>query len=298
MLWLSIDPGDPEMILNPRSPLAFAQGIRSIFPLVAAGAAAIIIGVKIIQRNPRTFGLFGPLGLTTAYGLVGLAASLKSPDGSEALWWAMLYLSVPLVLWGVVWDTHALDHVSRLVNGTWIIVILAAITLFVVAGLYLDLVDRFKNPMQFLECRSTRWLDLTEWKLRETGVGRYAAIAGIIAISGLWQRRWRPICLAVLLTCLPLLLYTGARGSLLGFAAGASLILIIYLMYAGKKALFVGVLVTLILVPILWSTGAPQVFLERCITRGALVLSTCCWHPNSMRGRLSPRLVPSRWAMR
>ena len=154
MLWLSISAGDPAAILNPESPMAFAQGIRAVFPLAAAGAAAVFIGVKTVQRSPRAFGFFGPLGLTTAYGLAGLAAFLKSPDGSVAIWWAALYLSVPIVLWGAVWGAAPLDRLRRLVNATWLVVILASAILFIVAILYLDIVDKILNPTQLLQCQS------------------------------------------------------------------------------------------------------------------------------------------------
>ena len=180
MLWLSISPGDRAAIFNPGSPTAFVHGLRAAFPLMAAGAAAIIIGIKLVQRSPRGFGFFSPLGLTAVYGLVGLAASLNSPNVSVALWWAALYLSVPLVLWGVAWSADPLDRVRRLVNATWLAMILAATILFVVAVLYLGLIDTFLNPTRFLECGTPGWAELTGFRLRATGVGRYAAIAGII----------------------------------------------------------------------------------------------------------------------
>jgi len=247
--------------------MAFAQGLRAAIPLMAAGAAAVIIGVKVIQKSPRMFGFFGPLGLAAAYGLAGLAASLKSPDGSVALWWAALYLSVPVILWGVVWVAHPLDQLGRLVSGTWVVVILAMIATAVVAALYLDLVDRTLHPTQFLQCKQVFWFDLTGGRLRGTGVGRYAAIAGLIAISGVWQGRRRPGWLVLLLISLILLLYTGARGAFGGFAAGASVMVLIYLVYAGKRTLLAVVLVTLVLVPLVWSTGAHSTFLGDCVFR-------------------------------
>ena len=96
-----------------------------------------------------------------------------------------------------------------------------AAAMAVVAALYLDLVDRTLHPTQLLQCQQTRWFDLTDGRLRGTGVGRYAGIAGLIAVSGLWQDKWRPVWLVVFLTSLTLLLYSGARGSFGGFAAGA-----------------------------------------------------------------------------
>ena len=269
MLWVSISPADPTAIFNPGSPMAFAQGLRAVFPLLAAGAAAVIIGVKLRQRSPRGFGFISPLGMAAVYGLVGFAASLNSPDGSVALWWTALYLSVPLVLWGVVWSADPLNQLRRLVNTTWLILVLASLFLFVVAGLTLGLVDTFLNPSQFLDCREAPWVHLTAGKIRSTGVGRYAAIAGLIAISGLWQPRWRPVWLVVLLTSLTLLLFSGARGSLGGFAAGASLILLTYLIYTGKRALFSAMLAMLVLVPLVLSTGVHQDFLAKCVFRSA-----------------------------
>ena len=52
----------------------------------------------------------------------------------------------------------------------------------------LDFIDRILDPSQFLECRQTYWYDLTSGRIRGTGVGRYAAIAGLIALSGMWYR--------------------------------------------------------------------------------------------------------------
>jgi len=268
MLWLGISPGDRAAILNPGSPTAFAQGLRAVFPLMAGGAAVIIIGVKVAQRSPRGFGFFGPLGLATVYGLVGLAAALKSPDGSVALWWSALYLSVPIVLLGIVWSADPLVQLRGLVNATWLAIILAAVVLFVVAGLYLNLVDHFLDPQKFLTCGGGGWFDFTGERLRDTGVGRYAAIAGIISISGLWQRKWRTIWIVVVLISLILLLFSGARGSFFGFGAGAALVLLIYLIHAGKGALLAGLLVTVVIVSAFWSTGGLRTFLDFCIFRG------------------------------
>ena len=98
LVFLGIGPGDPADIIRPGSLFAFFQGLRAVLPIVAAGAAAAIICTGLLQRNNPGVGLLGPLGLATVYGVVGFVAALKSPDGSVALWWTALYLSVPLVL--------------------------------------------------------------------------------------------------------------------------------------------------------------------------------------------------------
>ena len=67
------------------------------------------------------------------YGLVGLAASFLSPDGSVALYWAAVYVSVPLVLWGIVWGREGLAAVHRIINLNWLIILLLIPALFITA---------------------------------------------------------------------------------------------------------------------------------------------------------------------
>jgi len=281
MLWLSISPGNPKDILSPGSPAAFAHGLRAVFPLIAAGVAASIIGLNVIKGSPRPFRFFGPLGLTAAYGLTGFAASLKSPDASSALWWSVLYLSVPVVLWSSTWRADPLEQLRRLINVTWFGLILVSIGLFFVAVFRLELADKLLDPSRYLECSASGWIDITGRRLRETGVGRYAAIAGIIAIGSLCQGRWRPMWSVVLLLSFSLLLSTGARGSLVGFGAGASLILLTYSLHATRKTLVAGLLITIVLASALWGTGTLNTFAYNCLSIG---------HPDRPE---TPSLVPA-----
>jgi hypothetical protein len=267
MLWLSISPGDPKALLSSGSPAAFANNFRAIFPLIAAGVAGSIIGIRLVRRNRPEFSFVGPLGLAAAYGLVGLAATLKSPDASNALWWATLYLSVPVVLWCVIWNGNALDQFSRLVNLTWAGLILITLILFVVALLRLDLLDSIASPSSLLRCDPPGWIGVTGHRLRETGVGRFAAISGIVAIGALTQGKLRPLWSVLLLISFILLLSTGARGSFAGFFAGASLVILIYLVGAGKIAMLRGVVVAIVFVSALWGTGLLNTFLDNCVLR-------------------------------
>jgi hypothetical protein len=201
-----------------------------------------------------------------AYGLTGLAASLKSPDASSALWWSALYLSVPVVLWSSTWRADPLEQLRRLINVTWFGLILVSIGLFFVAIFRLDLADKLLDPSAYFDCRASGWIDVTGGRLRETGVGRYAAFAGILAIGSLCQGKWRPMWSVVLLISFSLLLSTGARGSLVGFSAGASLILLTYSLHATRKTLIAGLLITLVLASALWNTGAINTFAKNCLS--------------------------------
>ena len=269
MLFASIGPGDPGDILRPGNPTDFFHGVRAVLPVVAASIAATMIGFGLLHRIAPGFGFLGPLGLATAYGLVGVIAAIKSPDGSVAMWWTVLYLTVPVVLLGLIWGADPLERIQRLVNLTWLFMILAAGILFAIAAIYLDLIDQIKDPAQLLKCPQAGWFDLTSQRIRSSGVGRYAALAAIIALSGLWQTKWRPVWAVVLVPSLALLIYSSSRGAFVAFAAGAALVVLVYLATGGKRSMVTGMLVVLVLVPIFWATGAHHTFLENCIFPGS-----------------------------
>ena len=244
LLFVGVGGGSTSGAWNTGTPFSFFNGIRGVVPFAVASSTAVFVVYRVLQGYLPNGNIFGPLGLTTLYGVVGLIAAFNSPDGSVALWWSGLYLSVPIVLWGVAWSTDPLAQIRPLINATWLAVILAAGVLLVLAVIKLDFVDRILDPSQFLECRVSYWYDLTSGRIRGTGVGRYAAITGLIAISGLWQPKWRSMWAGILVISVLLLLYSGARGSFAGFGAGAALILVIHFVSSGRRTLVIGLLVT------------------------------------------------------
>ena len=149
-LWLSISPGNPANVLSPHGIFSFIQGFRAILPFIAIGVATALIIANAQLGRPRGFAIFSPLTLAAVYGLAGIIASVKSPDGTMSLRWAGLYLSVPVVLWAAVWGQDSLDRLGRLINSTWLVMILATALLFVAALLYLDLGERILHPSSFL----------------------------------------------------------------------------------------------------------------------------------------------------
>ena len=215
LLWLGLEARPPEAILGSDGPVDLINHIRGALPLWAGGLAVIIFIFKVSRLRNGELSLFGPLGFATVYGLVGLTVSFLSPDGSVALYWAALYISVPLVLWGIVWGRDGLGTIHRIINLNWLIVILGTVVLFVVALLYLDLGSVILSPSDWFDCslyksyRGQTWHDLTGGILRPTGVGRYAALTAILAIGGLWSRSWRSLWALILLVSLILLLTSG-----------------------------------------------------------------------------------------
>ena len=126
MLWLAQGSGDLNTgaVLHPGPSLGFVRGIRSLLPFAAANLALAIIIFKLARHRSQGTLFFGPLGLSVLYGGVGVFASFLSPNGLAALYWAAAYLSVPVVLWAIAWGPAALVRLQRLVNITWMFIVL------------------------------------------------------------------------------------------------------------------------------------------------------------------------------
>ena len=133
MLFVSLGAGSASEIWEPSGLRSFIDGIRAVLPFAVAGSAAVFIVYRVLQGHMPKGSIFGPLGLASLYGVIGFIAAFNSPDGSVALWWAGLYLSVPIVLWGIVWAKDPLDQIRPLVNATWLAVALAAGVLLLIA---------------------------------------------------------------------------------------------------------------------------------------------------------------------
>lgn len=270
MLWLSIQSGGFSSsysgMFESSSPFGFFNAARGLFPLLAIWAASIIILVKLSQQKPRGFRFFGPLGLTVVYGLVGVIAAVLSPDWNLASYWALLYLSVPLVLWATVWGAGSLGSISRLVNFNWFLILTGMAVLFFIALVNFDIGSKLLSPSSLWKCEQLgSWFALTSGYIRSTGVGRFAAITAIICFSMLWRaNRWRTLWIVALYVSLVFLMTTGARTSILGVAAAAPLIAVLHW---GKKAVIIGILALAILTPVAWNTGLLQTFLQSCILR-------------------------------
>ena len=272
LLWLSVFNLDvvENVLFEPTIRTGIYLDLRKSIPLVAAALAGAVILFKVYRWRYDGSLLLSPLGLAAAYGSVGVVSSLLSPDGSKALYWALAYLSVPLVIWAIAWGPNSREIVSHIIKFNWIFLISGVVVLFVVALRYLDLGNLILSPSSWLRCElnssfhGQSWHDLTGGALRPTGVGRYAALAGIISLGAIWRGGWRPIWGILLLISMVLLVSSGARAAFLGFGAAGVLI---SFWHGGRKAV-AGVIVTAaIIVLALWSTGAHSTFMNECVLR-------------------------------
>ena len=99
LLWLSLNSGNLLDIYHPTGSQSFIHGIRAAFPLLAALLSTAIILTQLRRQRSHGFLFLGPLGLAAIYGIVGVIGASASPNASKALYWSVLYLSVPTVLW-------------------------------------------------------------------------------------------------------------------------------------------------------------------------------------------------------
>jgi len=269
-LWLtlifSIQPGDIREVFHYNSLFSFLQGIRVAFPLCVGALALIIIGFKLRRSWPQKKLFFGPLGLMVVYGAVGIIASINSPDLSTALYWAAAYLSVPAALWVIVCGPNSLRSISNIVNLNWLIILLVTGVLFTFGVVKLDFGDFLLSPGSWVDCGQQTWFIKSSSYIRATGVGRYAALAAIIALSRIWQPQWRSLWTVIFVAALLLLLYSGARTSLVGFGVAAPLVV---LLTGGKKTALSSIAVMIVLTPVALVTGIHQDFYSNCISRSA-----------------------------
>ena len=264
MLWLNLSPGRISDIVDSSGPVSLFHDLRAISAF-AAGTLAVGIIAYCSYRN-RTAGIhwLNPLSFSLAYGVVGIVALLQSVDASASLHWTALYLAVPLVLLAIAWNGDSLTRIARVLASTWLAMLLASLALFLVALVNLGLWDTLKEPLTLLECNSANWNDWSSHRIRDTGAGRYAAIAGLIALSGLWMPRWRSVSAAVFFLSILLLLFTGARGSFAGFVVGTG---VVVLLHSGRAGLIAGAGAVAVLLPVFLVTGAHETFMNNCVLR-------------------------------
>ena len=116
---------NPDFLLNSA---AFITGVRAFFPILAGYLALLIILPfwRIERAVSEQSNLGWPLRSVFIYGLIGLSFFFLSPDPPVALYWAAMYLSVPLVIWAVLNQAKEDERLKLLIHINWIIAIFLA----------------------------------------------------------------------------------------------------------------------------------------------------------------------------
>jgi len=151
------------------SPLAFVQGARSVFPLIAVYLCLIWILVK----KPGFSFLRMPAGFLFAYFVIGAVSSVfLSLNRMTALYWAGEYVAPLLVIWVVAEMPSPLAGLRRILVLNNFIVVL--ITLAILP----DLIRVGGSDQRFSQFYR---LPFNLGDMRANGVGRFALVTIIIA---------------------------------------------------------------------------------------------------------------------
>lgn len=188
LLWAGYNTG-PSYLADPGFPhntMELIHGLRAYVPILAGWLSLVIILTRASRLRPW---LRTPVGLILLYGAVGLFSSaVVSVLPADALYWGCMYLSVGLVLMAIVLVDDPLSDLHHVLQFTWAIGILFTFSLL---GL-----------MPFMGKSAVAEMDVGSVTVhaytgaghiigmamtRNTGLARYAAISGIVAIAQIWD---------------------------------------------------------------------------------------------------------------
>jgi O-antigen ligase len=217
----------------PANTTELIHGVRAFFPIVAGWIAFLVV---LSRANRAMRWIMGPLGLMLLYALIGLvSSSLLSIDPIDSVYWGANYLAIVMVMLAIVSVENALPDISQLLVFNWIVstvltfILLGALP-FMGGGLggegdvYSETVVRHSY--------NGGGMIMGMAGARNTGFGRYAAIAALAGLSKLRAgSRWhRIIWGAIFIIATYALILSNGRTEVGSFIVSAFLIL-----YADKS---------------------------------------------------------------
>jgi N-acetylglucosaminyldiphosphoundecaprenol N-acetyl-beta-D-mannosaminyltransferase len=229
-------PGFPQGLVD------MAHGIRSLFPILSAVFALVYLLSKKYKLGNHFF--LTPVGLLLLYAIIGVISSIFSTHAFEALYWALMYGSVIVVLLLVIDDRSPLQRLVYVMNLNWLIggALALGLTVFffinpsVLHSITFNFLVCMQRPFEHIGDIGAGMESLGVALSRPTGLGRYA---GIVALVTLWrflatsaktEKRKKIFWLISFLVFLGILLFAKGKTEVLAFmvAMGA-------LLYFGRK---------------------------------------------------------------
>ena len=212
------------------------HGVRAFFPMLAGWIAFLVV---LSRANHSMRWIMGPIGLLFLYALVGLVSSLiLSIDPIDASYWGGNYLALVMVMLAIVSLDHALPDLSKLLVFNWIV---SSVLTFALLGdlpflgaaaassggesdVYSESVVRhsYNGSATIMGMAGAR----------NTGFGRYAAIAALAGLAKLrtGSRMHRIIWAVVFVVGTYALILSNGRTEVFSFIVAAFVVL-----YADKS---------------------------------------------------------------
>lgn len=235
MLWTAINTGPWVFRKTPETTAQWLHYIRAAFPLAVLLVAPLIGHARIHGK-----GLPGPLKLWVFYGLVGLGASVCSPQPLDAMYWGACYLSAFAALAAYLRGGDPLQRAVELNWLTWTATTGILAILCVVARHVLYSAAQSDSMSAYNVMAATGGSVGGMAMSRSTGMARFAAVPAVVAYVMLWCdiRGWRRVVWGGLFSAACLLIYMmQSRGTL--FSLAFSLMAVTYLL--GVRARLVGI---------------------------------------------------------
>jgi len=197
-------------------PMSLAQALRPLLPILAA------VGCLVVLFKAGRIALSftqGPVLAISAYGLVGTFFFFMSPEPFISLYWGALFLSAVFVVWTLVNQDEPEKQARALMAVN--VALVAVLVLFYFAGPMRPILMGAPNPRLY-------HLPFGLGVQNANGVGRFAAVLGLVALSRARRREiylkapWL-VLLAVALVSLAL---SQSRSAILGFAVGSLIVVL------------------------------------------------------------------------
>lgn len=253
-LWFSINTGPWVLKDRPERFLELINYIRTISPffvLAIAGIAAF--GIKKGHVGP----LSGPVRWWFGYGLASLFACLLSVSPPDAAYWASLYLSVFFVLNAYIKGPDTLNKAIYINYLSWIVTGVILLSLLFIARDVLFSESQWGLTGYGMYGKMETIADMP--MSRSSGLGRFAAIPGIIAFVFLWKGKLRRILWATVFLFSAALVYLmQSRGAILGFGFALSFVMLFF----GKKTRILGIFLAVLIGLLLFTNIIPDEFVK------------------------------------
>ena len=226
MVWGSYNTG-METFREPGFPTNAVNLFHGLRAFGALGAAYIASLVLLARRPLPRWPFGGPLGLCAVYGCVGIiSAVFLSDDLLSALYWGLQYGCVLMVLWAVLTAPDPLPGLAWIFDINWLVA--GAILAVVLGSIFLVEGVTFQPGGYLISSGGdSRMLEVFGMPTtRATGIGRYAGVVGLVALSKIGRGKWMSLFWGmVVLAVAYTLLLTASRTPTLAFMAGAFCVL-------------------------------------------------------------------------
>lgn len=196
---------------------SFIVTLRPILPLLASVFCLLLLwkGGKIRISLGR-----GPFFYLSIYGLLGGIFFFLSPEPLISIYWAALFISVIFVAWSLANYYDIELQTQTLLRLNWAIVIVMMFIMFL--GPLWPILRGGHNPRMYE-------LPFGLGIQTANGVGRFAGVAGLIALSRIRQENLikRALWASVLAASIASIMVSESRTAILGFVVGAGVFIII-----------------------------------------------------------------------